>query len=248
MQIDLVLRANKEVRLPLNYNYMLQSSLYNFLRVTEEGSHLHDTAFKVDNRHFRLFTFSRLKGASRIEGKDIIFKDKIYLSVRTVNQKVYQAFLAAHRISPLMRLGRNQLTVEKIDTSEGKRLDRDSYQIRMLTPIIVRSTDPISKRTYFYSPLDGEFETRLVANAERKFRSFYGNDKDFSLAIRSLGVLGKDKVVTSYKGYYLTAWMGQFEIVGNPEVLDFLYHVGLGEKNTMGFGMFEIEERISHER
>ena len=52
----------------------------------------------------------------------------------------------------------------------------------------------------------------------------------------------KNKLVTKYKDYLITGWKGEFEIRGDAEVLDFLYQVGLGEKNSMGFGMFVIEE------
>ena len=39
--------------------------------------------------------------------------------------------------------------------------------------------------------------------------------------------------------------MGEYELIGEPKYLDFLYQTGLGSKNAQGFGMFEVEKSLS---
>ena len=48
------------------------------------------------------------------------------------------------------------------------------------------------------------------------------------------------KIVTRYKGSYINAWYGTFQLKGKRKYLDFLYQTGVGSKNSQGFGMFEI--------
>ena len=52
----------------------------------------------------------------------------------------------------------------------------------------------------------------------------------------------RDKYVTKYKGFYLSAWLGEYQLTGPRKNLDFLYQTGLGCRNSQGFGMFEIKE------
>ena len=52
----------------------------------------------------------------------------------------------------------------------------------------------------------------------------------------------KDKYVTKYNDFYITGWQGIYELSGKREYLEFLYYVGIGERNSQGFGMFEIIE------
>ena len=44
--------------------------------------------------------------------------------------------------------------------------------------------------------------------------------------------------MTLYKTTRITGWHGRFRLSGSPEMLDLLFHSGLGAKNSQGFGMF----------
>ena len=48
--------------IPINYQYMLSAWIYKVLNTgnPEIASWLHQQGFKADNKHFRLFTFSKL--------------------------------------------------------------------------------------------------------------------------------------------------------------------------------------------
>ena len=43
-----------------------------------------------------------------------------------------------------------------------------------------------------------------------------------------------------YKGSYIKAYSGIYELYGSDELKQFAYDVGFGERNCQGFGMFEI--------
>jgi len=62
VRISLKISSNKErIVLPLDYNYHVQSFLYNNVS-PELASFLHDRGFLYGQRSFKMFTFSRLLG------------------------------------------------------------------------------------------------------------------------------------------------------------------------------------------
>ena len=60
------------------------------------------------------------------------------------------------------------------------------------------------------------------------------------IAIRKVENSSTRKIDTRYKGSYINAWYGTFQLKGKRKYLDFLYQTGVGSKNSQGFGMFEI--------
>ena len=61
-----------------------------------------------------------------------------------------------------------------------------------------------------------------------------------AIKIQPIQISAKDKFVTKYKQSYITGWYGIYKLIGERKYLDFLYQVGLGGKNSQGFGMFEL--------
>ena len=50
------------------------------------------------------------------------------------------------------------------------------------------------------------------------------------------------KLVTSVKEIWLTAYHSSFAMQANPEIVKFVYDIGLGSLNSQGFGMIDIME------
>ena len=73
---------------------------------------------------------------------------------------------------------------------------------------------------------------------EKKYEAFYGKKPDSSIDI--LPVDEYSKVLRNYDNNYMTAYYGDIQLYGEKEYLDFLYDVGLGEKCSLGFGMFKL--------
>lgn len=242
MQLLIELQKINQFILPVNYNYLLQSMTYNLLKNTEDlSAQLHERGYQLEDKHFKLFTFSLLQGQYKMRGKRIEFLDKVRFEIRTIDQSIL--FTIAEALSNLdeLRIGRNLVKILNVKI-EQKKLTGTSYKIRMISPLVVRSTDPETKKTLYYNPFDREFKSRIIENLERKFQAYYHKVPTSGFDIEPINFSLKNKFVTKYKDYLITGWKGEFEIRGDAEVLDFLYQVGLGEKNSMGFGMFVIEE------
>ena len=67
---------------------------------------------------------------------------------------------------------------------------------------------------------------------------FQSSDLDFVVGEVSF----RDKCVTKFKGILVNAWNCRLYIQGSPEYLTFIYNVGLGSKNSQGFGMINVIE------
>ncbi|MGN1306358.1 MAG: CRISPR-associated endoribonuclease Cas6 [Faecousia sp.] len=68
------------------------------------------------------------------------------------------------------------------------------------------------------------------------------NDTDapFELSLATAGNTDFRRLVTAFKHTCITACYGGFLLQGAPQVPDFLYHTGLGTRNSQGFGMFDL--------
>ena len=116
-------------------------------------------------------------------------------------------------------------------------LFQDSALVTTVSPITVHTTDQ-ARHTIYHSPSEAAFYEHIIRNAQRKWSSFYGN-VPFALSVEAVEDMPCRRLVTTFKRTYITAWYGNFVLHGAPQVMDFLYHTGLGARNSQGFGMFE---------
>ena len=67
MRIKITCDIGEGISLPINYNYFLASAIYRFLRESdpEYADFLHQEGYELENRRFKLFTFSQLMAKRR---------------------------------------------------------------------------------------------------------------------------------------------------------------------------------------
>ena len=239
MQIMIALVSKEEIILPIAYRHAQQSMIYNALRSSSEYSeNLHDYGTSELTTGFKLFTFSPFEGYYRMAGKSIIFCDRIVFKIRCHDAFMAQLLLSGFSKGKKVKLLKNELTVGSC-LLENKNNYKTSVTVRTVSPITVLSNTS-DGHTVYYSPDEDAFFDRIIANAKRKWCTLF-DEEDFKLSIRFAD--GKNrKLVTKFKNTYVNAWYGSFVLEGNPAVIDFLYNVGLGNKTSQGFGMFDFTE------
>ena len=112
--------------------------------------------------------------------------------------------------------------------------------IKMKAPLTVYATDSETRKTFYFGPDEPMFYDMINDNFYRKYQAYYGILPTLAIRLEVCGNKPPQKVVTNYKGTYITAWRGTYKLSGERKYLDFLYQTGLGAKNAQGFGMFEI--------
>ena len=115
----------------------------------------------------------------------------------------------------------------------------DAVEIGMLSPVTVYQT-LADKKTDYAAPDEERFYELLRQNARSKWALISDQPFPEDFSVTPLSVTQKDKVVTSFKGTRITAWMGSYYLTGPQTLLDLLYQIGLGAKSSQGFGMFQV--------
>ena len=241
MQIVIKHKIDSPLVLPINYNYILQSALYDAMKGrTNINDFIHDSGFENNNRTFKMFTFSMLRGKYRIEDKKIIFYEDVSFEVRSKESVILRNIKESLERNGITYINQHY-DVQNINVYDYE-VEAEEMMIRMRTPICVHETymEEGTSKTRYYSPWDDEFEKRINENFRNKYESYTMNKPESSISIEPVQVNAKDKLVTKYKGIYISAWKGEYRLKGERKYLDFLYQVGLGEKNAQGFGMFDV--------
>lgn len=241
MIFRLTFRTN-HLKLPMAYQAIIQGFVYHLLStVPEYSAFLHDMGY-TDSRkkHFKMFCFSRLQGKNRKYNKQIEFIDTVSFCLRTADPVCGEILQHALMLNHVYQLCKQPVILERIEQSEIE-IDSHCHQIKiqMISPITVY-TSTFDGKTHHYNPLDDEFSILINENFQHKWESAVGSPVPGNVEIYALSVASRDKLVTKIKNIFVTAWGGIYLLKGSPEALKFLYHTGLGSKNSMGFGMFDI--------
>lgn len=236
MQISVTLKKD-QIHLPIATGETIQGLIYRALSEDRNFStKIHDMGNSFDGRKYKLMTFSELRGRYQAEGQYITYFSRAELEIRSANDYLVQLLFSYFLENKRVKLGNNDVETEVRLINQTVFDNR--VEIRTLSPITTYITEK-NGQTKFYSPYDTDFYHMIRVNAKRKWSSMYGDDKkfDFNISPASNRFV---KRATRFKDTFITAWHGKFVIEGSPDVLNFLYNVGIGSKNSQGFGMFEV--------
>ena len=240
MRLTLEFNADKNIVLPLHYNYQIQGFLYNHIS-PELGKFLHDRGFLLEKRTFKMFTFSRLQGKYRINHDKISFAPPVHLTISSPLDRFISELGNTLLRKDDLELVKNKIYVESIRVHPEPDIT-DEIKIRMLSPVVVYSTlftKDGRKRTYYYSPNENEFVELVDKNLRKKYEAFYGKKAVArKLEVETL-VKPREHIIT-YRGTVIRGYMGKLRLNGNKKLLKLAYDSGIGSKNSQGFGMFEI--------
>ncbi len=246
MQIDITLIPDDKLLLPLPYNQVVQGFIYNHLEDVL-SSWLHDEAYEFNQRRYKLFVFGRLVGKYTISEKRIEFQGPISLSVRSVNKEVISSFAEELIDKKRVILGRTWCTVSNISITPDPNIDLSKpVQIRAISPITVYSTLRAfdgRKKTYYYFPMETDWERQILENLVRKSQAVDGieyNGIPDGARIKPKRVDNSHMKIIKYKSTIIKGWMGTYETFLPQDLFFIGYNGGFGAKNSQGFGMVEI--------
>jgi len=208
---------------------------------------LHEKGFEYGGRRFKLFTFSRLFGHFRRVHDELVFHGPVTFYVSSPVEKFINEVASSLVKKGVFSICGEELPVREIHVLEKPFFD-ERLIFRTLSPITVYSTlmkADGSKKTYYYSPYESEFNELLKRNLMKKASILH---KRFSEDFKIIPLNRKKcrEVIVKYKGTVIKAWEGIFKVKGDPELLEVMYDAGLGSKNSAGFGMMEVVPNCSN--
>lgn len=244
MRLKLNLKAeNNDFKIPFNYNHILSSIIYNKIADLDLAERLHDS------NSFKFFNFSQINVPKRkIVKNGIISKDgKIYFYLSSPNDLLIKSLVDGFIDDLEVRFKNEKLQIEKIEALKMPNF-KDRSEFKTLSPIIIRSKDKI----------DGEIKIRDLAPSDKFFKGIENNlikkycifnkIESVNKKIKVYSEMGnvKRKRIVISRGHNTTfhrAYMMDLIMEGDKDLINFAYDTGLGEKNSMGFGMVKFIEK-----
>ncbi len=231
-------RTSLDPILPYNYAYSIGSLFYRLLiDYNNEYKILHDS------RGFKFFTFSRLEIPRRRPLKTglMILSDEVYLWFSSVNTSVVRSLAECVLTDSDLKICDLTFRVIGISIPKKINLKDDRVTFSTMSPIILRTVNMIDgvAKTWDVSPDDERFGALLSKNLRRKYSQYYGRDITEDVRIIDISRVHSKRI--SLDGTYHRAHLMDITLEGPPELLEFAYDCGLGEKNSMGFGMVKVK-------
>ncbi len=242
MRAKIFARKISKGLLPFDYQYALASMLYGKLALGNiklaNESHSH--------HGFKFYNFSNLVIQDRKPSrKGLVFEDA-YFVLSSPDVEFVRSFAEGLLQEPDFHLYDQKFIVNKIEILEQKNLTSPST-FRAISPIFVktlREEDGELKEWDLY-PTDGKFHENIHKNLVERYTEYHGSppEKDHFYINRIRYFKGKRILIGS--GENATprrCSLITFDLEASPELLNFAYDAGIGEKNAMGFGCLEVVE------
>ncbi|WP_424355919.1 CRISPR-associated endoribonuclease Cas6 [Methanobacterium sp. MBAC-LM] len=224
--------------IPYNYNHILSAIIYRKIADLDLASKLH---FSKD---FKFFTFSQLNIPNRMPGNGgIISKDgKFHFFLSSPNDYLIQSMVEGYLEDPEVIFMNKKLSVENVQLLEKPKFKK-RMKMKTMSPLVARIKQEKNGKLKIrdLDPNDLRFYAGIQKNLIRKYKAYHGDyDGDGYVQIvpeqssvqRKRIRIKKDEQETFQKAYNM-----HFEMEADKRLLEFAYDVGLGERNSMGFGM-----------
>ncbi len=224
----------RALRLPFAHFKILQGLAYNMMSYDSAlSAEVHDRRF-ADKKAFKFFCFTDLIGRYYLGKDELIYKKSFEWELRSADDRIIEAVEQKIRRDPVLTIYNEPCEVLSYKTGE-KHFYTNAVDFKMNTPIAVYHTEP-SGFVRYYNPFEKDFFERVSKNIKNKFEMFFDKPLSDSVAVECIAPSDGDKCVTHYEESIITAWYGKYRVTAPPEVLDFIWHTGLGSKNSIGFG------------
>jgi len=242
-------------QIPLNYQYLLSAVIYKLIEASskEFAEWLHGIGFRNDKgRPYKMFTFSKLftnQIDTRYLEKSILKSNgdvSLYFA-SPVDDKIILNFIQGAMKIGKIKIGGVGVPESEFNISSINILptndNNNILKYQTLSPICVSNL--IDGKVEYIFPNNEEVETKLENNLISKYKILHNKDFDGNLKIRIIDKTKfKKKVIlikenTQYQGR-IKAFETHISIETTNELHKIAQECGLGERNSMGFGMISI--------
>ncbi len=250
MRVRVELKTDKPLALDIAYNHIIQAFVYRNLS-EKTSKFIHDEGYKYNGKTFKMFTFSKIRyngktGKKDFRSKKIIFYDTFFFCISSPNNEFIDE-LIQHFFKNQLIIGGRPVTVKGVDVFNYNELDKyiinDKMIVKTISPVFVHSTND-DDFDYHLPPTDERFPELVKNNIINKYWAFYRKapeDDRFEIKLINKNQMKgiKDFYKKDSKNPYRCHY-AQFEITGSKELLRFAYDVGIGSRNSQGYGCIEV--------
>lgn len=249
-KINLALTNSNLKAIPLSYQYELSAYIY---RTIARGNAnyadwLHQNGFNLDGKQFRLFTFSNLdvpqKTIDKAHAQLIIKGNHASFDISFLPERATEEFVKGIFAEQYFSIGNQdckaEFVIQNIELLPQPDFCR-SFAGTTISPICITLKNDNGKIDYI-APDDALAPELIKNNLLNKYFAFYGKpyEKELFFAWKALDK-PRSKLITiktntpqqtKVRGFHC-----DFSLFTTPELMNIAYNAGIGEKNSMGFGM-----------
>lgn len=149
---------------------------------------------------------------------------------------MYNAFIKMRNIEFPIPLN-NALVLEKISVAPEKIITANKIRVKFISPLVVRNHSKTND--YYYSIDHPDFNTELYKTLCYQLEILKDLPVSLLNSFTMIPVKPKKGVVQFY-GQKMGVSLGEYELTGEPVLLDYFYKYGIGSRRSSGFGMIEI--------
>lgn len=211
-------------------------------------------------RPYKFFVFSRLffEGRYRIVNGSIFYEGgPVRLEIASAQEEL------TVRLSEALFSGANRVEIGGADLGVRDVTAVPRCAAAEFEPILVRALSPITCRSTlytadgrpkscFYDPNDSEWPKRILGNLLRKGEALWGREHLERVCgdncversgVKPVRVGAKDHRRTRFMGRRIEGYSGLYELKLPRPLFYLALDTGLGERNSMGYGMIEAAEK-----
>ena len=268
MRITIELTHRKRtVILPINNSHLISSLIYNIVdkSSSEYAEKLHEQGYRLQNKAFKLFTFSLLypgnqhKWVMHENGTMSTAEPLLQVTVSSLKEEFIEHLVIGLLKEPVVWIGKERFRVETVRKLDQPELS-DDMRFVMLSPLVCTTKREEGQYSQYLFPGDEEFERVLFENLCRKYqvlyrREFSGDCGEFSFGIDQ-GYVGRmkgkvHKLIALKEGKadetMVKGTLAPFRLKAPKDLIEVGYECGFGEKNSQGFGMVKVDNTLLSE-
>jgi CRISPR-associated endoribonuclease Cas6 len=237
MRLKISLKAPKnDYLIPYNYNHILSAIIYRKIADLDLASQLHGS------KDFKHFTFSQINIPRRRPSKNgLISRDgKFHFYISSPHDYLIQTMVEGYLEDSNVIFKGDNLMVEQVELLNQPDFKK-KMKMKTMSPVITRIKRE-DGRIWDLNPGDLRFYTALQQNLIRKYNSFYDDVFDgdeYVKIVPDIKSVKRKRITIDKNGTptYHRAYLMHFEVEADERLVKFAYDCGIGEKNSMGFGM-----------
>ncbi|MDD3841076.1 MAG: CRISPR-associated endoribonuclease Cas6 [Clostridia bacterium] len=245
MKLEIEFSIDKNKSINLNYNYYITSAIYNLIYKHNIGfsKQLHDEGYKIGNKTFKLFVYSRLMPDKYIiQGANMIIKKgKMRLYVNSPVKEFVNSLGNSLIKEGKMQIGEETFNINNIYLEDNNYFDYRT-KFKVLSPIVVTTADKINgvmkPRTVHIT--EDKYIENIKSNLLKKYFIVKGKlpghlDIDISFDTNYLKKSKRGNLI-DFKGVKIKGYICPFTMECDSDLKKLAVDCGLGENNSIGMG------------
>lgn len=201
-----------------------RKSLISFIKhaLQEYDNKIYEEIYS-DNK-MKTFTFAPILPNPIFESDSIILENNLFSVIFSAYNylyalHIYNAFL--NQKFKKFSLNKNSMTLKNIIMIPEKKISSNSIKVKMASPVVCRFHDQKTLKDMYYSCQRDEFQKYIRINIYEQMK-FEGLDSSL-LQDFQIKALQTKKVIIKLYEKKIEATIGTFELIGNKELLNYLY-------------------------